>query len=283
MASRAGGDDDQHIVKADEVDQTGADISPVPDDELMPGLVKEFKAEKTRQDDEEGLPDLPQRHAKQPQRPEPRRDAVAPPPPMQPPPPAPVQQRAPENATDSLSLAQLRRIVHDLPKVDQQAYAFEYADCQPFPDELNEWFQYNEPDRLMLHGSKASFEQCWSTFLYGGSPAPNETVTSWIDADGNARQRFLEQTIRDLSSDCIFTSIEALEVICYVLGGAWGATGGKSADDYPQEPLHREAAETPKDKSLQIRWMEKGVLLLHKCRGVPTLLNYMKRIFDRDQ
>lgn len=275
---------DHHIVRADEVDQTGTDISTVPDDQLMPGLVQEFEAEKSRRSEDDGLPELPQRLARQPHRPELRRDGAAPPPPppLQPPPPAPIQQ-TPEQPTDSLSLAQLRRLVQDMPKMEQRAYAFEYADSQPFPEELDEWFQYNEPDRFMLLGSKASFEQCWYCFASGDSPIQTETVVSWIDADESLRKSFLEQTIRELGDDHLFTSIEALENICYVLVGVWGVTGGRTAEDHPQEPLDREAAQTPKNMSLQFQWMEKNVLLFQQCGGIPALFAYVKRVLSGDQ
>jgi hypothetical protein len=169
-----------------------------------------------------------------------------------------------------------------MPKMEQPAYAFQYADCQPFPEELNEWFQYNETDRLMLLGSKASFEQCWSSFLHEDSPAPSDGDASWTDVDDNARKQFLTKTIRDLNNGYLFTSIEALEIICYALCGVWGITAGKVSDDYPQDPLTREAEETPRDKSLQISWMEKNALLVQQCGGIPALFDYMVQVFDND-
>jgi hypothetical protein len=134
----------------------------------------------------------------------------------------------------------------------------------------------------MLLGSKASFEQCWSSFLHGDSPAPSDGDASWIDVDDNARRQFLTKTIRDLNNGYLFTSIEALEIICYVLCGVWGVTAGKVSGDYPQEPLKREAEESPRDKSLQISWMEKNALLVQQCCGIPALFDYMIQVFDND-
>lgn len=167
--------------------------------------------------------------------------------------------------------------------MEQRAYAFEYADSQPFPEELDEWFQYNEPDRLMLLGSKASFEQCWSSFVTEHCPVQIGDVVSWIDADEGLRKSFIEQTVGDFSDGCLFTSIEALENICYLLAGVWGITGGKTAEDYPQEPLEREAAQTPRKMSMQIQWMEKNALLVQKCGGISALFDYVRRAFDRGQ
>ena len=167
--------------------------------------------------------------------------------------------------------------------MEQRAYAFEYADSQPFPEELDEWFQYNEADRLMLLGSKASFEQCWSSFMADHSHVQTGEVISWVDADEGLRKLFIEQMIGDFSDGCLFITIEALENICYLLAGVWGITGGRTADDYPQELLEREAARTPKRMSMQIQWMENNALLVQQCGGVSALFDYVRRAFDRGQ
>lgn len=155
--------EDQHIVKADEVDQTGTDISPVPDDQLMEEVAEGLRQEQVSQNAPSGTTEIPAQTGKPPRRPELRRETSAPPPPMQPPPPAPGQQNM-DRASGSLNLAQLRRIVQEMPRVEQPAYAFEYADSQPFVEEIEEWFQYNEFDRVMLVGMKSSFEHQWHVF-----------------------------------------------------------------------------------------------------------------------
>lgn len=267
---------EHHFVRADEMDQTGTDITAVPDEQLMPGLVSDLKSARQIQDEEDDSL-LPQRHAEPPSRPELRRDSV-PPPPMQPPPPAPVS----DLPSDSLSLSQLRKIVNELPKSEQPVYAFGYADTQPFPEELDEWFRYSEPDRLMLLGSKETFEHTWTSFNQTmrdqGSPE-----VSWVDADEQTRKTFLEGMISCCDNSDLFTRIEALENVCYILTGVWGVTAGKVADDYPPDPSDVEAAETPKEKSLQIKWMVDNVLLLQRCGGLSALIGYMGRIFEKDQ
>ena len=119
---------EHHFVKADEVDQTGTDISPVPDDQLMEEVAEGLRQEQVSQS---ASPEPNDQPGKPPRRPELRRDGSAPPPPLQPPPPAPVQQNV-DRQSESLSLAQLRRLMQEMPKVEQPAYAFEYADAQPF-------------------------------------------------------------------------------------------------------------------------------------------------------
>ncbi|PGG97216.1 hypothetical protein AJ79_09299 [Helicocarpus griseus UAMH5409] len=276
---------EHHIVHADEIDQTGTDISTVPDEQLMPDLVEGFKVEQARKPDHSDFPGLPQRHGREPTRPELRRDTAtpAPPPPMKPPPPAPVQQNS-ESPTDSLSLVQLRKLVHELPRPEQPSYAFEYADCQSFPAEVDEWFQYNEPDRLMLLGSKASFEQNWSEFCQNPPNQPVSGEVSWTDASEEFRVDFTSRMVESLDNSDLFTRIEALEVVCYIITGAWTFTAGKESEELPAGFSKFESAEEfPKSKSMQIKWMVEDVLLVQRCGGIPALFEAMKRIFEKDQ
>ncbi|KAL2007355.1 hypothetical protein VTN00DRAFT_8793 [Thermoascus crustaceus] len=268
---------DHHFVKADEVDQTGTDIATVSDDQLMAKVAEGLKGEKSQEAGDSTSNPPESRSTKHPEL---RRDSVAPPPPLQPPPPAPVQQNA-ENSADSLSLSQLRRIVQEMPKMEHPAYAFQYADCQPFPDELDEWFQYSEPDRIMLLGSKVSFEHHWKAFYEHHSPSSEEI--SWIEASQELRKCFMEHMLDGLKNPDLFSRIEALEAVCYAMTGVWGVTAGKVADGYPEEVTPKEAAETPKSKSLQIKWIENNVLLVHECSGITAIFEYLRRVFDKDQ
>jgi hypothetical protein len=272
---------DRPLIKADEVDQTGTDISTVSDDQLMAEVVEGLKAERAR-----GTGDLASHlssfpgNLKGPVRPELRRDAVAPPPPIQPPPPAPPGHQMADPA-DSLSLAQLRRIVQEIPKMEQPAYAFQYADTQPFPEELEEWFQYHEPDRMMLLGSKVAFEHNWQAFCNHHAPSSEEV--SWLAANHDRQESFMRQMLEGLRNPDRFARIEALEAVCYAITGVWGLTGGRSVDDFPEEVTAEEAAETPKPRSLQIRWIENSVLLVQECSGIPLLFECMRTVFDKDE
>lgn len=268
---------DHLIVKADEVDQTGTDIATVSDDQLMAEMAKDIASEQRKSDDG-ASPELPPRNAKAQARPDISRDSAVPPPPRQPPPPAPPQQGN-DNQTDSLSLVQLKRIVQDMPKAEQPAYAFEYADSQPFPEELDEWFQYNEPDRVMLLATKVSFEQNWKTFVRAQSNEENDEI-SWLDASSEMRKLFIEQMVAGFRNPDLFSRIETLEAVCYALAGVWGLTAGKAVDGYSEEKSAQEKAQTPKSKSLQIKWIEDNVSLFQECSGIPAIFDSMRRIFD---
>lgn len=269
---------EHHIVRADEVDQTGTDISTVSDAKLM-----EEVAEGLRQ--EQALPAAQPMKPKNTQpesltsRPELRRDRSAPPPPLQPPPPAPVQQSI-DRSADSLSLAQLRRLVQEMPKVEQPAYAFEYADSQSFPDEIEEWFQYNEFDRVMLLGMKATFDRQWSHFCQQHSS--NTPDISWVNASEDLLRAFMVQCLENAQHNEVSVRVGALESVCYAVTGVWGCTAGRENPDYPTEPDSRTATESPRSKSLQIEWIEKNVSLLQRCSGIPLLVERLCQLFDRN-
>ncbi|EAW08724.1 FAR11/STRIP family protein [Aspergillus clavatus NRRL 1] len=261
--------EEHHIVKADEVDQTGTDITTLSDEQLM-----EEVAEGLRQDQASNAAaplqnGLQEHKPKSSRRPELRRDGSAPPPPLQPPPPAPGQQSS-ERPPDSLSLAQLRQLVQEMPKVDQPAYAFEYADSQPLVEEIEEWFQYSEFDRVMLSGMKSAFEQKWAAFCED-QPAVSVRL-SWIDASYDLRKSFMAQMIDALQETELPVRNEALEIICYTVTGEWGSTAGRAVPEYPETLSPQAVTDTPKSRSLQITWMERNVNLVNECSGLEPLL-----------
>ncbi|EGE07477.1 pheromone-dependent cell cycle arrest protein Far11 [Trichophyton equinum CBS 127.97] len=277
---------EEPIMRADEVDNIGVDITTSTKEPVVAAdTVSDVKLPEDREakvDEADGLGDASvlQRLSQPSTRPELRRDRVAPPPPLQPPPPAPVQN--PETQTDSVSLAQLRKIVQDLPKADLPSYAFKYDDCQPFPEEINEWFGDNEPDKLMLLGCKTTFEQTWSSFCQA-LPDVSESEPSWLSATDEDKEAFIEKMIGLFTSTDIFSRIEALESIAYTLTGVWVSTAGKVAGDYPSDITDHDAAETPKERSMQIQWMIKNAHTFLECQGIEALFTYLQRFFNKDQ
>ncbi|OJJ43836.1 hypothetical protein ASPZODRAFT_169125 [Penicilliopsis zonata CBS 506.65] len=273
---------EQHIVKADEVDQTGTDINPVSDEQLLEEVAEGLRQEAISVPDATADNLISLQAEQSARRPVLRRDGSAPPPPLQPPPPAPVQQSQ-EQPSDSLSLVQLRRLAQDLPRVEQRAYAFEYADAQPFPDELEEWFQYSEFDRVMLMGAKFSFDNRWRAFSEQRSASSDSQEETWLDASYEKREQFINELLHGLRHDDLFTRLEALESISYIITGIWGVTAGIAAQDYPVDPSPQMAVETPKFKSLQIKWIEENVSLIQQCDGFSVLLEYFYRVFEKNR
>ncbi|GMF78186.1 unnamed protein product [Aspergillus oryzae] len=271
---------EHHIVKADEVDQTGTDISPVSDDQLMEEVAEGLRQERVSGSTPSAPGEVPMEAGKPYRRPELRRDAAAPPLPLQPPPPAPVQQSS-ERPTDSLSLAQLRQFVQEMPRIEQPAYAFVYADSQPFAEEIEEWFQYSEFDRAMLLGMKSSFEKKWASFLEAQNAESSQI--SWIDTTDDQRRAFMAQMVNGIREREVSVRLEALEVVCYTVTGVWGTTAGRDVDDYPEDPSPMETAEVPKSKSLQISWIENNANLVLESSGLAPLFECLCRIFERNR
>lgn len=270
-----------HFVKADEVDQTGADIRPVSDEQLMEEVAEGLRGQQAPGTISSSSNVLPKQNGVPPRRPALRRDGVAPPPPLQPPPPAPVQQ-IPDRAPDSLSLAQLRQLMRSMPKeAEQPAYAFKYADSQPFADELEEWFQYSEFDRVMLMGMMVSYEHRWTEFCSRQSSIAGEVP--WVTASYDLRKSFMDEMINSLEDHDLYARVEALETICYAVTGVWAITAGKAVEDYPEDVTPEMAAQTPKFKSLQIKWIENNVSLLLERSGIAALHKYFCRIFARSR
>ncbi|KAK6812809.1 hypothetical protein RU639_011437 [Aspergillus parasiticus] len=271
---------EHHIVKADEVDQTGTDISPVSDEQLMEEVAEGLRQERVSGTTPSAPGEVPMEAGKPYRRPELRRDAAAPPQPLQPPPPAPVQQNS-ERHTDSLSLAQLRQFVQEMPRIEQPAYAFEYADSQPFAEEIEEWFQYSEFDRAMLLGMKSSFEKKWASFLEAQNAESSQI--SWIDTTDDQRMAFMAQMVNGIREREVSVRLEALEVVCYIVTGVWGTTAGRDVDDYLEDPSPKETTEVPKSKSLQINWIENSANLVLESSGLAPLFECLRRVFERNR
>ncbi|KAI9375859.1 hypothetical protein BJX61DRAFT_62761 [Aspergillus egyptiacus] len=266
-----------HIVKADEVDQIGTDISPVPDDQMMEEVAKGIRQEQAAQAEESVSTEKTRRKEKPRKRPKLERNTVAPPPPLQPPPPAPVQpNQNMDTPTDSLSLAQLKQIVNEMPKAKRPAYAFEYADTQSFAEEIEEWFQYSEFDRAMLLGMKSSFESMWSSFCEDQSPS---TQIPWVDAPEELQKSFLKEALDMLQDSESTVRVEALESLCYALTGVWDTTAGKGVQNSPEAS----ASESPEPKSLQVLWIERNAKLVHECSGLKPLFGCLMRVYEKSR
>lgn len=257
----------QLIVKADEIDEDGTAIqSPSKQlplsaldqrDGATPATSRTIQAKSTR-------PVL-------------RRDGSAPPPPSQPPPPAPAMHQNPDTSADSLSLPQLKQLVSQFPKVEQRAYAFHYADAQDYTEEIEEWFQYSEQDGTMILSAKDTFEQKWRSFS-GAHRMLAEEDSSWLDLSEDLQKNILLSVLSSLNQSDRLKRIESLEVIFYILAGAWATTAGLERHDEVKKPSVEEDADSQR-VPVQIEWMHKGADLLVECSGLQSLQDGIKSVF----
>ncbi|KAL8687618.1 MAG: hypothetical protein Q9218_006264, partial [Villophora microphyllina] len=264
------------IIKADELDSTGTDVStPIPD--ILTPITPALQAPPFHPPSVSGQP-LSTSPRAAPPRPILRREGSTPAPPSQPPPPTPQQQQP----TDSLTLLQLRQLVTDLPKLEPQAYAYEHADTRPFVEEVEEWFPYSEDERGMLLRTKQAFEKRWRK--HHGSSG-----TSWIDSKGRDRELFVHGIVEDIEQRK--KTVKGVRCLAYVAMGCWGETAGLvngTVQGHEGESAEQNRSEGPPTSeqtqlTTQIEWIKKGCELLAVCGALQSVFDLIRKICDNEQ
>ena len=287
---------DAIIVKADEVDEAGADISAINPTNTSSEYDFNERIESRRAQDAQPVnsPKILANTISSSSRPVPRpilrREGSAPAPPQQPPPAPPRQNQSEEgSSTDSLSLLQLKRIVGDLPKLEPKAYAYEYEETRSFPEELQEWFQYTESDRYMLVRAREAFEEFWehtSSAKLKGNPNAHDSNLWWTVAAEHDRKKFVEEATFKLQSEDLATRVNNLGRLTYILLGAWVDTAGVEQEINEQEPVHSTAQwlETQSTKpAFQLSWIIRGVNLLCTYDLLQKLIKALEKLWENEQ
>lgn len=279
------------IVKADEVDEAGADISTISLADSSPADFDERIESRRAQDAQtkgnskilaNAVPISPKRT----QRPILRRDASGMRTPLHPPAPAPApasasapQRDEPGNSTDPLSLMQLKRLITDLPKLERTAYAYEYEDTRAFPEELEEWFQYTDEERYTLLRAKLTFEEQWEQHQ-ATRVDPPEPGLDWRDAGEIARQEFVVHSLRGLASSDISLRVKSLECISYIALGVWGETAGCDAEGREtktEDGSMKASGDEYWKSTVQIDWILGGAELICGAGAVQSLMGMLER------
>ena len=290
-ASSAAEDTDAIIVKADEVDEAGADISTIsPTDESESEFNARVETRRAQDAQPSGSPKILANAAPNPPRattrPILRREGSSPAPPQQPPPPAPINaQEDTSNATDSLSLQQLRRLVTDLPKLEPTAYAYEYSETRSFPEELEEWFSYNDLEKIMLIRAKQTFEEKWED-VQAERPNPCDNALEWTEVEPESRDRFITDALNELESEELSSRVKGLECISYIALGVWGDTAGvdeqEEGGDISVEDKEWLSSRNTKSTA-QLKWIDSGTSALCAHGALQKLLNLLRRILENEQ
>lgn len=278
------------IVKADEVDEAGADISTiVPNDSSSAEFDERIESRRAQDAETGGNPKVLANAAPSAPkwwgRPALRRDGSAPPPPQPPPPTPPQQREEPGNPTDSLSLMQLKKLVTELPKFEPTAYAFEYEDTRAFPEELEEWFQYTEEDRYTLLRAKQTFEDQWGQ-AQAERVGTSGKARGWTDVEPVDRENFVVGAVRALANSEATTRIKSLECISYIALGVWGETAG--LEDGRRSPERSESdgkvlGEHYNGSRIQLNWIRDGARLLCKTAAVQQIVDMLRRVYESQQ
>jgi hypothetical protein len=201
--------------------------------------------------------------APNPPRPPLQRDQSQPPPPapMPPPPPPPTQQQP--QATDSLSLMQLRRFVAEFKQPDLIAYDFVYADTGPHEEEIDEWFVYQFWQWVRLNAAQRAFEWHWQHEY--------QAQTTWDEASSDIRARFLEEALDGVKSNDPGQRSASIGRILYLVLGRWGDSA--SAVGAVGNPR---SAASPS----QLAAMKTGVEFLASADGLKIIYDALRNVFD---
>ncbi|KAH8765060.1 required for hyphal anastomosis [Diaporthe sp. PMI_573] len=197
---------------------------------------------------------------------QPQTPPAFPPPPSDPPPP-PSASTPLQPPTDSLSLAQLRRLVADFPHAEAAAYDFEYQDTAPIEEEIDEWFVYQFWQWVRLNGVQRSFEWQWLN--------SHGQDTVWEDVGDDVRRAFVSESLSGLSSETSKERSANIARIVYITLGRWTSTagGGRPAAGTETRPT---CVSTP----AQLEAMKAGVRLIADVGGVQTCFDALKKAFE---
>ncbi|KAK3378437.1 hypothetical protein B0H63DRAFT_479879 [Podospora didyma] len=198
----------------------------------------------------------------QPQVPPP---AIPPPAPAPPPPPGSDGSSQPP---DSLSLAQLRRIVAEFPRNDPIAYDYVYTDMGPIEEEIDEWFMYNFWQWVRLNAANRAFHGVWGR-VFGRD-------CDWDDVGVEDHRRFV-RVILDSIQSAADRNVrgEAIGALVYLVLGRWTETVRAATLPSMQDEKIKSAA-----TKVQLDAIRAGMQLLADCDGIPVIWDALRGTFE---
>lgn len=182
------------------------------------------------------------------------------------PPPAGNQSNQPP---DSLSLAQLRRIVSEIRSTEAVAYDFVYSDTGPHAEEIDEWFVYQWWQCVRLNKARKAFEEQWE--LHVGAPISQVT---WEEASAEARSRFVQQALDGVLSNEATIRVDSIGSLVYIALGRWADTA-----EQPQPHLDKSKVRTVASQD-QLAAIKSGVKLIAEVGGVPTVWRALCDVYE---
>jgi len=197
-----------------------------------------------------------------------------PPPPAVPPPPSapaaePGLNGASQQPQDSLSLAQLRRIVAEFPRSEPVAYDFVYEDTGHLDEEVDEWFGYLPAQFSRLDVAQRDFEEGWRAKF-----GPD---IQWGDVNLEGRAEFLLESLASVAAeDDPDDSQDAISALVYVVLGRWAETAGGPSAGARRGPKARSSA-----TQTQLDAMRKTVELLAHVGGIAVVWTALRDAFER--
>ncbi|EON61739.1 hypothetical protein W97_00955 [Coniosporium apollinis CBS 100218] len=192
----------------------------------------------------------------------------------------------PGNPEDSLSLMQLRKLVTEFPRIEPTPYAFEYADAQGLPEEVEEWFGYGVEEGAMLLKAQGSWGDVWGD-VWGERGQGEE----WVEVDEGKRREFVEVLVEGTGrEEDAAERLRCLEALVYLALGAWGETAG--LEDPAAQESSTAGAEARTDETadadstyaksaVQIEWVKRNVQMVCDCNGIRPIYDLMRAALAR--
>lgn len=207
------------------------------------------------------------------------------------PPGAATTEELSQDAPDSLTLADLKRIRGAFPNAApipqereqlldyRRVYDFEYQDAQAFPVELEEWFSYSEEEDMKLRRCKAAFNEQWR--------ATEEGREDWLGASDEARRSYVKLQAETLAVGEEEAVIAALQNLTYIGLGVWEETAGRQEGHSLADLFRRNEGAGPKleayaSSNLQIHWIVNMVETLRSCGGLKAIYETLRKICEDD-
>lgn len=236
-------------------------------------------------------PDVP---PPKPPRPPLKRDhssgSVIPPQQLPPAPPAATAEELSQEAPDSLTLADLKRIRSTFPHTAtplereqlldyRRVYDFEYQDAQSFPVELEEWFSYSEEEDSKLRRCKSVFNEQWR--------ASEEDKQDWVESSEESRRNYIEVQIEALRNGEEEAVIAALQNLTYIGLGVWEETAGRQEgtplkDLFPNSDQGGAKLEDYGSSNLQLQWIIDMVESLRSTGAMKAIYETLRKICEDD-
>ncbi|KAF5657269.1 hypothetical protein FHETE_10532 [Fusarium heterosporum] len=176
---------------------------------------------------------------------------------------APPPSNEQPQATDSLSLQQLRHIVAEFNRAEPVSYDFEYTDIGPHAEEIDEWFNYQLPQWVRLSAAQRAFKWHWEHEA--------RSQNSWDDADNDTRTRFVQAAIAGVQSNDAALRSASIGKLVYLVLGRWNDTAMANA--------------TPGDSRSvasisQLQAIKAGVECLTSLEGLPVIWEALRSSFE---
>lgn len=198
------------------------------------------------------------------------------------------QAPAPPLPTDSLSLAQLRKIVSEVNRPEQAAYDFVYADMGPHAEEIDEWFMYQFWQWVRLSSAQKAFEWHWNQETTGNSSSgQGGNEVAWEDADHDTRTRFVQAAIAGVQSNDAALRSASIGKLVYLVLGRWGDTAMPNTappDDDDEKDGDGATRSKGPGKSIasimQLQAIKAGVECLASLEGLPVVWEALRHAFE---